>query len=124
MGFFSDLWEGIKSTASNVWSGIKSVASNIYGGVKSAADWIGDRIQPLVRGIGQFASNIPIIGAPVAAVANTIDQGITNGRRIVDNVGRWGSAIGGVIDRIVPNQTQEQKNATLNELRRRFQRPM
>lgn len=124
MGFFGDLWNGIKNTASSVWSSVKDVASRVYGGVQSAANWIGDRIQPLVRGIGQFASNIPIIGAPISAIANTIDSGITNGRRIVDNVGKWGSAIGSVVDRIIPNQTQEQKNQTLNELRRRFQRPM
>jgi phage-related protein len=124
MGFFGDLWDGIKSTASNVWGGVKNLATNVYSGVKSVGDWVGNNIQPIVRGIADYAGYVPVIGSAISGVANSIDKGITGARKVIDNVGRWGSSIGEVVDRIVPNQTQAQKQATLGELRRRFQRPM
>lgn len=124
MGFFGDLWDSVKSTASNVWGSVKNIANNVYSGVKSAADWVGNNIQPIVKTIGEYASYIPGIGSAISGVANTVDRGISSARSVIDNVGKYGRDIGSVIDRIVPNQTQEQKQATLGDLRRRFQRPM
>ena len=124
MGWLSNLWDGIKSTASNVWGGVKDLTSNVYSGVKSVGDWVGNNIQPIVKTIGEYASYIPGIGSAISGVANTVDRGISSARSVIDNVGKYGREIGGVIDRIVPNQSQAQKQATLGELRRRFQRPM
>jgi hypothetical protein len=92
MGFFSDLWEGIKSTASNVWSGIKSGANAIYDVVRKPVDWVS-------RGL-EYASKIPGIGAfvaPVAGVVNTVKSGLDQAKSIGDAAKAIGLREGGMI---------------------------
>ena len=78
MGFFSDLWEGIKSTASNVYSGIKSGIGAVYDVVRKPVDLISKGLE--------YVSKIPGLGtilSPVKGVVDTargvLDQGKTLG---------------------------------------------
>ena len=116
MGFFGDLWSGIKNLASNVWSGVKSVASNVYDGVKSAGDWIAQRVQPILGTIGRYAPFIPVIGTGIAAAANAVNTGIGTARSIIDRVGEAGRSIRDMVDGNAP------QGEVLGALRRRFQR--
>lgn len=86
MGFFDSLWSGIKNVAGNIWSGIKG-----------AADWVGEKVQPIVKAVGDYASYVPIIGAPIAGIAQQINKGIDVARGVigkVDQVGQTLSKIG------------------------------
>lgn len=83
MGFFSDLWSGIKSTVGSV-----------YEGVKKAVDWVGEKVQPIVKTVGDVASYIPVIGAPISGVASQINKGIDVVRGAVGKVGDVGKSIG------------------------------
>lgn len=90
MGFLS--WLG--DTVGNIWGGIKNVASNVYGGVKSAVDWVSDKVQPIVKAVGDYAGYIPVIGAPISGVANQINKGIDLVKGGVNTVGTWGKNLG------------------------------
>ena len=89
MGFFDSLWQGIKD-----------VASNIYSGVKSAVGYVTDKVQPVVKAVADYASYIPVIGAPIAGVASQINKGIDVARGIVGKVGDIGSAVGKAVDTV------------------------
>mgnify|MGYP003353542329 CR=1 FL=1 len=90
MGFFD--WIG--DAVGKVWGGIKNVASNIYSGVKTAVDWVGDKVQPIVKAVGDYAGYIPVIGAPISGFANQINKGIDLVKGGVNTVGTWGKRIG------------------------------
>lgn len=94
MGFFSDLWEGIRNTAGNVWSGVKNVAGNIYDVVRKPVD--------LLAGAGKFISKIPVVGSllsPVTAAASTA-QGILDQAKTVGDVAKSiGLQDGGMVRR-------------------------
>jgi phage-related protein len=94
MGFFDDLWSGIKSVGSSVWNGVKDAAGSVYNAGKSAVNWVGEKVQPIVKTIGNIASYIPIIGAPISGIANQISSGIDFARGIVDKAGTIGKSIG------------------------------
>lgn len=82
MGWFSDLWEGIKSTASNVWSGVKNVAGKVYDVVRKPID--------VIAGAGKFISKIPVLGtiaSPLTAAASTA-QGILDQAKTVGDVAK------------------------------------
>jgi hypothetical protein len=83
MGFFSDLWSSIKSTVGTV-----------YEGIKKGVDWVGEKVQPIVKTVGDVASYIPVIGAPIAGVAQQINKGIDVVRGTVGKVGDVGKSIG------------------------------
>lgn len=85
----------------SLWSGIKNVAGNIYSGVKSAVGWVADKVQPIVKAVGDYAGYIPVVGAGISGVANQINKGIDVAKGAVDTIGKWGSMIGSGIDRIV-----------------------
>lgn len=91
MGFFSDLWSGIKDVAGKVWSG-----------VSSATNWVADKVQPVVKAVADYAGYIPVIGAGISGVANQINKGIDVAKGIVGKIGQYGSTIGSVIDRVIP----------------------
>ena len=94
MGFFDDLWSGIKSVGSSVWNGVKDVAGTVYNGAKSAVNWVGEKVQQIVKTIGNIASYIPIIGAPISGIANQISSGIDVAKNLVDKAGTIGKGIG------------------------------
>lgn len=78
MGFFSDLW-----------SGIKSVAGRVYDTVRKPVDWI--------AGAGDTIRKIPIIGntiatalTPVTSLAKTVQGGLDTAKQVAD----VGKAIG------------------------------
>ncbi len=93
MGFFSDLWSGIKDVAGKVWSG-----------VTTASNWVADKVQPIVKAVGDYAGYIPVIGAGISGVANQINKGIDVARGAIGTIGKYGSAIGNAIDRVMPQQ--------------------
>lgn len=70
--------------------------------MKSATNWVAEKVQPVVKAVADYASYIPVIGAPIAGVAQQINKGIDVARGAVDTIGNWGSRIGGAIDRIMP----------------------
>jgi phage-related protein len=94
MGFFDDLWSGIKSVGSSVWNGIKDTAGTVYNAAKSATDWVADKVQPIVKSVGDVASYIPVIGAPISGIANQINKGIDFAKGFVSKAGDVGKGIG------------------------------
>lgn len=94
MGWFSDLWEGIKSTASNVWSGVKNVAGKVYDVVRKPID--------VIAGAGKFISKIPVVGtvlSPLTAAASTA-QGLLDQAKSVGDVAKSiGLKEGGIVKR-------------------------
>lgn len=92
MGWLSDLWEGVKNTASNVWSGVKSVAGKVYDVVRKPVDW--------VAGAGDVISKIPVIGTlaqPVIAAAKGAKSVLDQGKAIADVAKQIGLKSGGVV---------------------------
>ncbi len=92
MGFFSDLWEGIKSTAGNVWSGVKNVAGKVYDVVRKPVD--------IIAGAGDFVSKIPVLGAlaqPLIAGAKGAQSLLDQGKMVGDVVKAVGLKDGGMV---------------------------
>lgn len=92
MGWLSNLWEGIKSTASNVWSGIKSGAGAVYDVVRSPVDLISKGLD--------YASKIPGLGAllsPVKGIVDTVRGGLDQAKSVGDVVKAVGLKMGGVV---------------------------
>jgi phage-related protein len=94
MGFFDDLWSGIKSVGSSVWNGVRDVAGTVYNGAKTAVDWVADKVQPIVKTVGDIASYVPVIGAPISGIANQINKGIDVAKGFVSKAGDYGRGIG------------------------------
>lgn len=84
----------IGDTVGKVWSGVKDVASNVYSGVKSATDWVAEKVQPIVKTVGDVASYIPGIGGAISGVANQINKGIDVAKGFVGKAGDIGRGIG------------------------------
>ncbi len=94
MGFFSDLWEGIKSTASNVYSGVKDVASKVYDVVRKPVD--------IIAGAGDFVSKIPVLGSlaqPVIAGAKAVQSGLDQAKSVADIAKQIGLKSGGMVSK-------------------------
>ena len=94
MGFFGNLWNGIKNVAGKVWGGVKDVAGKVYTGIGKGINWVREKVQPIVEGVANFAGKIPIIGAPLAGAAGAVNSAINQVGSIYDTVGRVGSKIG------------------------------
>ena len=90
MGFFDWIGDAVGS----VWNGVKDVAGTVYNGAKSAVGWVADKIQPIVKTVGNIASYIPIIGAPISGIANQISSGIDVAKGFVSKAGDIGRGIG------------------------------
>lgn len=92
MGFFSDLWEGIKSTASNVWSGAKNIAGKVYDVVRKPVD--------IIAGAGDFLSKIPVLGTlaqPIVAGAKGAQSLLDQAKTVGDIVKATGLQEGGKV---------------------------
>ena len=92
MGWFSDLWEGIKSTASNVWSGAKNIAGKVYDVVRKPVD--------IIAGAGDFVSKIPVLGTlaqPIIAGAKGAQSVLDQAKTVGDVVKSVGLENGGMV---------------------------
>lgn len=92
MGFFSDLWEGIKSVASNVYGGVKKGLGAVYDVVRKPVDFI--------AGAGDFVSKIPVLGTlaqPVIAAARGAKSLLDQGKQVADIAKQIGLKSGGVV---------------------------
>lgn len=92
MGWFSDLWEGIKSTASNVYGGIKKGLGAVYDVVRKPVD--------IIAGAGDVISKIPVLGTiaqPVVAVAKGAKSILDQGKAVADVAKSVGLQDGGVV---------------------------
>jgi hypothetical protein len=92
MGFFSDLWEGIKSTASNVYSGAKNIAGKVYDVVRKPID--------LIAGAGDFVSKIPVLGTlaqPIIAGARGAKSLLDQAKMVGDVARSVGLENGGMV---------------------------
>lgn len=92
MGWFSDLWEGVKSAASNVWSGVKDVAGKVYDVVRKPVD--------IIAGAGDFVSKIPVLGTiaqPVIAGAKGAQSLLDQAKSAADVAKAIGLKSGGVV---------------------------
>lgn len=92
MGFFSDLWEGVKSTASKVWSGAKNIAGKVYDVVRKPID--------IVAGAGDFVSKIPVLGTlaqPLIAGAKGAQSVLDQAKTIGDIAKSVGLQDGGMV---------------------------
>jgi len=98
MGFFDDLWSGIKNTASSIYSGVKNVAGKVYDTVSRPISWVSKGLD--------YASKIPILGtllAPAITAGKTIVGGaesvLNTGKQIGDVVKAIGLKMGGVVNK-------------------------
>jgi phage-related protein len=94
MGWFSDLWDGIKSTASNVWNGVKSVASTVYDTVRKPVD--------LIASAGKYINKIPVLGTvlkPVTSVAEGARDILDQAKSVADVGKAIGLRDGGLVKR-------------------------
>jgi hypothetical protein len=92
MGFFGDLWSGIKNVAGNVWSGIKKGAGAVYDVVRKPID--------AVVGVGNMISKIPVLGtiaAPLVGAARGAQSILDQGKMIGDVVKAVGLKEGGMV---------------------------
>jgi hypothetical protein len=92
MGFFGDLWNGIKNTASNIWSGVKNVAGTVYDVVRKPVDYVSKGLE--------WASKIPGLGtfvAPVRGVVDTVRSGLDQAKTVGDAVKAIGLKEGGMV---------------------------
>lgn len=92
MGWFSDLWDTVKTTAGNIWSGVKNVASTVYDTVRKPIDW--------VASAANSVKDIPILGTfaqPIANLAGTAQGYMNQARSIGDAVKAVGLKDGGVV---------------------------
>ena len=84
MGFFGNLWSGIKKVGSSIASGVKKVGQVI----SSPETWrkIGDvagKVVDVAKKVAPFVQNIPVVGQVVGA--------ISKGGELVDLAKRAGS---------------------------------
>jgi len=94
MGWFSDLWEGVKNTASNVWSGAKNIAGKVYDVVRKPID--------IIAGAGDFVSKIPVLGSlaqPFIAGAKGAQSLLDQAKSVGDVVKAVGLQDGGMVRR-------------------------
>lgn len=94
MGWFSDLWEGIKSTASDVYGGIKKGLGAVYDVVRKPVD--------IIAGAGDFVSKIPVIGSlaqPIIAGAKGAQSLLDQAKTVGDIAKSVGLQDGGVVRR-------------------------
>lgn len=92
MGWFSDLWEGVKSAASNVWSGAKDIAGKVYDVVRKPVD--------IIAGAGDFVSKIPVLGSlaqPIIAGAKGAQSLLDQAKTAADVAKTIGLKSGGVV---------------------------
>ncbi len=89
VGFFSDIWGGIKSVASNVWSTVKETAGEVVGWMAEKAEgFVGavknvwkavkphlDKVQLALRAGAAFLTTTPL--AFLSPVLLALDKGIT-----------------------------------------------
>lgn len=94
MGFFDDLWSGIKSVGSSVWNGVKDTAGAVYNTAKSGVDWVADQVQPIVKAVGKYGGYIPGIGPTIRGAAGTVDSLIDQVKGGLNTVGSVGKNIG------------------------------
>lgn len=82
MGWFSDLWDSVKSTATNVWGGLKKAAGTVYDIVRKPVD--------VIASAGKLISKVPVLGtiaSPLTAAASTA-QGILDQAKTVGDVAK------------------------------------
>jgi len=82
MGFFSDLWEGLKSGLSSV-----------YNVVRKPVDWISKGLE--------YASKIPVLGnivAPARGIVDTVKGGLDVAGNVGDVVKQIGLKEGGMVE--------------------------
>jgi phage-related protein len=94
MGWFSDLWEGVKSGVSNVWSGAKNIAGKVYDVVRKPID--------IIAGAGDFVSKIPVLGSlaqPFIAGAKGAQSLLDQAKTVGDVVRATGLQDGGMVKR-------------------------
>lgn len=92
MGWFSDLWEGIKSTASNVYGGIKKGLSTVYDVVRKPVD--------IIAGASDIVSKIPVLGTvaqPIIGLAKGAKSILDQGKAVADVAKSVGLQDGGVV---------------------------
>jgi len=92
MGFFSDLWEGLRSTASNIYSGAKNIAGKVYDVVRKPVD--------IIAGAGDFVSKIPVLGSlaqPIIAGAKGAQSLLDQAKSIGDIAKSVGLQDGGMV---------------------------
>jgi len=92
MGWFSDLWEGVKSTASNIYGGIKDVAGKVYDVVRKPVD--------IIAGAGDFVSKIPVLGTlaqPIIAGAKGAQSLLNQAKSVADVAKTIGLKSGGIV---------------------------
>ena len=85
MGFWGDLWDGVKS-----------VASNVYNVVRKPVDWI--------AGAGDTLKKIPLIGktlagiaSPITSLAKTVQGGLDTAKQVADVGKSLGLQHGGMV---------------------------
>jgi phage-related protein len=69
MGFFSDLWSGIKNGVSNLWNKAKDTVTNVWN----------NHLKPVV-------SKIPIVGDKIVSGVETVGNALNSGAKAVGSL--------------------------------------
>lgn len=90
MGFWSNLWSGIKKVGSSIASGAKKVGGWVQEGAKKVGE-IGGKVVDVARQVAPYVKDIPIVGQVVGAVSKA-DRVVDLARQI--GSGDWKQAVG------------------------------
>jgi len=87
MGFFSNLWGGIKNLASNVWDKVKNTATGVWNVVKKPISWIPGIGSAIVKGVEGVGSGINSgVNALGHLASGRLGEAITEGKNAFNNV--------------------------------------
>lgn len=97
MGFFGDLWSGIKNVGSKVWGGLRSGLHTIVG--------IGNKIRSGLQTGWDFVKKIPVIGN-LAQAAVKIPIPYFGDKSLDDlaSIGKTALDVGNVADKVINGQ--------------------
>lgn len=89
MGWFGDLW-----------SGIKSVASSIYDTVRKPVDWVASAAEK-VKDIPFIGKTLQLGLKPISDIASTVQSGLDIGKQVADVGKAIGLQRGGLVTKRV-----------------------
>ena len=87
MGFFQNLWGGIKNLASSVWNGVKDTANTVWNVVKKPISYIPGIGGAIVKGVEGLGSGISSGANAIGHLANgRVGEAIREGKNAFNNV--------------------------------------
>jgi len=120
MGFFSDLWDGIKSVGSGIYNTVKNVGGKVLNVANKARDIIGKGLGfigkvPIIGGLVNRALDAPVFdGLSARNIAGLADTGLDTANQI--------AGIGGAVEDAVGDISRGDFSGAANRAQDIFQR--